>query len=269
MDQKYHVGQEVFVNVANKNQKLATIKGFKRDQIVFVLVWMTLIIVIFALGKNSWLTLLSIVINTILFIFAVGLNTKVNGNQVLLLFGVLAIVFSFVTLAFVIGINRQMWLTLAAVVLATIAAVGLFELVLAINHGQGMRYETLEYATQEPQQLFVAQVMIGVLGAAMDMATDIISSLNALKQERPTISANEIFTSGMQIGRSIMGPLINVLFFIFIAETLPMMLTFLKNGNSLGYSFEMNMSLGTASSLISAIGIVLTVIFASFLPVVD
>lgn len=264
MDQKLSKGQSVFVNIASKNAKTATIRSYKRDFSVWILFWLAMAIVIVSLGRGGWLTLLSIVINTVLFIFAVILNTKIAGNQVVWLFGGLAIIFSLVTLIFVIGINRQMWLTFAAVIIATISAVLLFQLVITLNHAQGMRYETLEYATQEPQQLFIAQVMIGVLGAAMDMATDIISSLSSLKKERPDLDRKGVFQSGMQIGKSIMGPLINVLFFIFIAETLPMLLVFLKNGNSLAYSFEMNMTLGTASSLISAIGIVLTVIFASF-----
>ena len=62
-----------------------------------------------------------------------------------------------------------------------------------------------------------------------------------------------------------MGPLINVLFFIFVAETMPMALLYLRNGNSWGYTFSMNMSLGVIQSLISGIGIVLAVPLASYL----
>jgi uncharacterized membrane protein len=84
-----------------------------------------------------------------------------------------------------------------------------------------------------------------------------------LHMERPEISTKQLFWSGRNIGKSIMGPLINVLFFIFMGETLSMALLFLKNGNSWGYSFSMVMSLGIVQSLISAIGIVLAVPVAS------
>ena len=97
----------------------------------------------------------------------------------------------------------------------------------------------------------------------MDESTDIISSLFALKMERPDVSRKQLFLSGRNIGKSIMGPLINVLFFIFMGETLSMTLLFLKNGNSWVYSFSMNMSLGMVQSLISGIGIVLAVPVAS------
>jgi len=44
-----------------------------------------------------------------------------------------------------------------------------------------------------------------------------------------------------------------------------MAMLYLKNGNSWGYTFSMNMSMGVVQSLISGIGIVLAVPLASFL----
>ena len=61
------------------------------------------------------------------------------------------------------------------------------------------------------------------------------------------------------MGQEIMGPLVNVLFLIFMAETFTSSLLYIKNGNSWGYTFAMNMSLGTVQSLVSGIGIVLAV----------
>ena len=65
------------------------------------------------------------------------------------------------------------------------------------------------------------------------------------------------------MGKSVMGPLVNVLFMIFMAVTYTSALLLLRNGNSWGYTFSMSMSLGTAQSLISGIGIVLAIPVAS------
>lgn len=265
MDQKFHPGQKIFINLTQKPDLTATVKGFKRDVPVTMMLILALLVLIFSMGKSGWLTLLSIAINTILFVLAVGLNRDLSGNQVVWLFANLALIFSFITLVCVIGWNRQMWLTFAAVVIATGLAVVLWQIVVVFNHAKGIHYESMEYVMQEPAPLFLAQILIGVLGAAMDMATDIIASLATLKKEKPELLPKQIFQSGMQIGRTIMGPLLNVLFFLFMAETLPMVLVYLRNGNSWVYSFEMNMTLGMASTLVSAIGIVLTVVLASFL----
>ena len=75
----------------------------------------------------------------------------------------------------------------------------------------------------------------------------------------------QLWISGLNIGKTIMRLLRNVLFMIFMADTFSMMALYLRNGNGWGYSFEMNMQLGFVQSLISGIGIVLTVPIASWL----
>lgn len=265
LDQRYHVGQKVFVVLHTKPKLKATVKDGKRDQVIWFLAGLAVIILLMTLGKSGISALASMAINTVLFLLALQFNKQTDGGQVLPIFITLAVVFAVITLGLVIGINRQMVITLLAVVGATALAVIISEIVIALTGAHGVYYESMEYVTQPPKPLFLAEVIIGVLGAAMDVATDIIASLVALKQERPELSKRALFDSGRQIGQAIMGPLINVLFFIFMAETLPMTLIYLRNGNTWSYSFSMNMSLGMLSSLISAIGIVLTVLLASLL----
>lgn len=265
LDQRYHVGQKVFVVLHTKPKLKATIKESKRDQVIWLLVCLAVITLLVTLGGSGINAIVSMGINTLLFFLALQLNKQTDGGQVLPIFVSLAVIFAVITLGLVIGINRQMVITLLAVVGATALAVILSEIVIALTGAHGVYYESMEYVTQPPKPLFLAEVIIGVLGAAMDVATDIIASLVALKQERPELSKRALFNSGRQIGQAIMGPLINVLFFIFMAETLPMTLIYLRNGNTWAYSFSMNMSLGMLSSLISAIGIVLTVLLASAL----
>ena len=69
--------------------------------------------------------------------------------------------------------------------------------------------------------------------------------------------------SGRTMGQEIMGPLINVLVLIFIAGALPMTILYLRDNNSLSSTFGFTLSLGATQSVISAISIVLTVIFAT------
>ncbi|UQS84448.1 YibE/F family protein [Apilactobacillus apisilvae] len=265
MDHKYSVGQHAFV-ILHKNCSLnATIKDYKRDvPIVFLLYLVIALLCIFL--KFAGLTAVgSIIVNTILFMLAIYLDGFNNGNNVLLIFSLLSIVFSAVTLWMVIGINKQMLVTLVSTVLCTTLSIIVSLIVFKFTHEKGIFYESMQYVTQPPRPLFLASTIIGSLGAVMDESTDIISSLFALKMERPQISKKQLFLSGRNIGKSIMGPLINVLFFIFMGETLAMTLLFLKNGNSWGYSFSMNMSLGMVQSLISGIGIVLAIPVASAL----
>lgn len=263
MDHEYKPNQKLFIILHTKPKLHATVKDLKRDVPIVLLLALAVSLLMIVLKIHGVTVIGSITINTLLFWGAVKLDHANNGAAVIPIFSILAVIFCFITLFLVMGWNKKMLVTLSAVISATAITVLLTLLVFGVTHERGMYYESMQYVTQLPKPLFLAEVLIGVLGAVMDEATDIVASLATLKQERPELSKMQIFTSGRQIGKSIMGPLINVLFFIFMAETLPMTLLYLKNGNTWHYSFSMNMSLGMTSSLISGIGIVLTVILSS------
>ena len=73
------------------------------------------------------------------------------------------------------------------------------------------------------------------------------------------------YDAGRSVGQSVMGPLANILLMIFLFSTLTNAVLLLRNGNSWGYTFNMCMSLGVAQSLVSGIGIVITVPVISYL----
>ena len=93
--------------------------------------------------------------------------------------------------------------------------------------------------------------------------TDIVSSLYELIQHKPEITVKELLASGRTMGQEIMGPLINVLVLIFISEALPETILYFRDNNTIATTFNFTMSLGATQSAVSAIGIVLTIVFAS------
>ncbi|MEY8442300.1 YibE/F family protein [Lactobacillaceae bacterium 24-114] len=261
MDQKYRQGDQVFLTQMKKHDgKLtASIKGYKRDTVVAFLGWLVVFVLIMSMGRAGFFALISVIINTILFVVAIFLDLRMQGNNIILLFSCLAVIFVFISLMLILGISKKMLATFAATVIGTLLATLIGILVLNMTHNKDVYYESMEYVTQVPRSLFIIEIILGALGAIMDEATDIVATLFELKELDPNVSRGQLFMAGRNIGRSIMGPLVNVLFLIFIADTFTSTLLYLKNGNSWGYTFNMNMSLGMVQSLISGIGIVLTV----------
>lgn len=258
--QAYHQNQRVFLTLHHQKGKLtATVSGPKRDVALVFTAWVVISILLVLMRFSGFMALASVLVNGGLFWLAVRWNTNTQGGMVLLIFSGLAILFAALTLLIVIGWNQQMVMTFLTTLIGTGVSIVVALCVFALTHERGVYYESMQYVTQLPRPLFLAETLLGSLGAVMDESTDIIASLMALKQEQPAISAKQIFKSGRQIGGEIMGPLVNVLFFIFVADTLPLALLYLKNANSWGYTFNMTMSLGVIQSLISGIGIVLTV----------
>ncbi|WP_412989756.1 YibE/F family protein [Pediococcus siamensis] len=265
MDQPYHKGQQLFLHIQKKNGHFQTsITDLKRDTVVVFLSFLAVALLLLTMKFSGLMALLSVLLNGVLFFLAIKLDVWLQGTNVLAIFGTLAFVFSGLTLLLVLGKTKQMLVTFGATILGTLGAVGLTLLVLKLTHEQGLHFETMAYVTQNPQPVFLAETIMGSLGAVMDESTDIISSLFALHRETPDITRKQLFMSGREIGKSIMGPLINVLFLIFMADTFAMMVLYLRNGDGWGYAFTMNMSLGMVQSLVSGIGIVMAIPAASW-----
>lgn len=258
--QKYRARQRVFVQI--RNNKVG-ISNPKRDWVlVLALTIMTSLMVALA-GKHTIALLISMALSWLIFYAVILLDVKLNGMHIILLFGAADIVFSFISLLIVQGFNKKMLATWLATLLGVFVSFALCYLIMKLTGESEMRYETGDYATQDPRGLFLAQTLIAVLGAVMDEATDIISSLYELIQVKKDITAQQLLESGRTMGQEIMGPLINVLLLIFIAGALPMTIIYLRDNNSLSSTFGFTLSLGLTQSVISAISIVLTVIFAT------
>ncbi|MBU7554567.1 YibE/F family protein [Pediococcus ethanolidurans] len=266
MDQAYRKNQQLFLNIQKKaNHKLqGTITDLKRDTVIVFLSFLAISLLLLTMKFSGFMALLSVLLNGVLFFLAIKLDVWLQGTNILLIFGILAFVFAGLTLFLVLGKTKQMLVTFGATILGTVGAVIVTLLVLKFTHEQGLHFEMMEYVTQNLQPVFIAETILGSLGAVMDESTDIISSLFALHRETPNITQRQLFLSGREIGKSIMGPLINVLFLIFMADTFGMMVLYLRNGDSWSYAFTMNMSLGMVQSLVSGIGIVLAIPAASW-----
>lgn len=124
---------------------------------------------------------------------------------------------------------------------------------------KGLRYEEMAFITRSPQKIFLASILVGSLGAVMDIAITITSSLYELYDKNNSIPLTDLRASGKEIGADIMGTMTNVLFFAYVSGSIPMILLYLKNSSKLGYTLSMNLSLELTRALVGSIGIVLTI----------
>ncbi|QBO35571.1 YibE/F family protein [Periweissella cryptocerci] len=263
LDQPYKKGQQVFIQ--HQGKQGATITGQKRDTLIAFVAWIAVSLLIVLMQLPGLLTLLSVLINAGLLILAIILDLDIKNINVVVLFSGLGILMATITLILALGQNRQMLVTLLASLCSVGLALIIALVVLALTHERGMHYELMEYITQLPQPLFLAEALLAALGAVMDEATDIVATQFEVKAANPQITRWQLFLVGRNVGKTIMGALTSVLFLIFISSTLTMSLLYLRNGNSWAYTFQMNMALGLVQTIIAGIGIVLTVPVASWL----
>ncbi len=259
--QKYRVGQQILLS----HKKWWSIIGQKRDAILVFTLALTLSLIIFFANKLSFQIILSLGLNFIFFLLAILFDINFVSVQPVVVFGVLTIIFAFITSFMVLGKTKQFLIVLLSTLLSTAAGVAIGALTINLNGSSGVHFEYMDYITQFPIPVFYSELLIGVLGASMDEASDISAMLLGMQRERSERAFKEYFVSGMNVGRDIVGSLTNVLFMVFIANTLPMVFLYLRNGNTWSYTIDMAMLLGLLSTIISAIAIVLTVPITSWL----
>ena len=114
--------------------------------------------------------------------------------------------------------------------------------------------------------LLVCGVLISALGAVMDVALGIASSVWEMKEQNPDASVGSLFRSGMQIGKDAMGTMANTLILAFAGSSLNMLILvqtynipFLQLINTDSIALEV------VQSVAGSIGILLTVPLVAFI----
>ncbi|MGN0545399.1 MAG: YibE/F family protein [Acutalibacteraceae bacterium] len=79
-----------------------------------------------------------------------------------------------------------------------------------------------------------AMIIVGALGAVMDVAMSIASSLCEINEKSPDLPARELLKSGFSIGRDIMGTMANTLVLAYIGSSLCCMLLMVIYSNNVG-----------------------------------
>ena len=123
----------------------------------------------------------------------------------------------------------------------------------------GLRYEEMQFLTRPYKIVFMAGLFIGSLGAVMDVSITMASSIFALYESNNNLPVKALQTSGMDIGRDVMGTITSILFFAYISGSIPMIILYLKNASPLGFTLSLNLSLELARALAGGIGVVLTI----------
>lgn len=113
------------------------------------------------------------------------------------------------------------------------------------------------------KNLLFAATMIASLGAVMDVAVSLLSALWELKQQG-TQDGGQLFRSGMNIGKDMIGTMSNTLIFAFAGNALATMLSMTAYGVQASQLLNSNyIALEIAQGLCGTGGVILTVPIAS------
>jgi uncharacterized membrane protein len=266
-DQDYEVGNEVFISI-DKDRKesylTGTIYDLKRDKYIVWMTWIFIFILVVVGKKQGVFSIVSLAVNAVLLSYALDVYLHTSTISLLLSCGIAAVLFTVISLLLVNGVNEKTYAAIIATLLGTFISFLITSLVMWITKEEGLHYEEMQFLTRPPQMVFMAGMLVGSLGAVMDVAITMSSSIFTLYEQNPQISMKALKTSAMDIGRDIMGTMTNILFFAYVSGSIPMLILYMKNGNLMGYTLSMNLSLELARAFAGGIGIVLAIPFGLY-----
>lgn len=253
---RYRPNQKLFLR---ENQSSYTIQGLKRDLTIWRILIGFAILLIWLLKKQGLFTLISVIANLVLITLIVRDYVAQPTANLVSYFMMAIIPLTIVSLVLTNGWQKKTYTAILATLSGTFVSFLMGWLLLNLTHFNGLRFEEMGFITRSPQQIFLASLLIGCLGAVMDVAMTVVASLYELKEQTPHLSRAAVKQSGKQIGQDIMGPMTNVLFFSYISGAIPMMLIFLLNHLTLPHTWDMLLTLEVARAFIGGIGIILTI----------
>ena len=113
--------------------------------------------------------------------------------------------------------------------------------------------------------IIFSAIIIGALGAIMDVAMDIASALNELAATTAEPTRKMLLQAGNNIGRDILGMMSNTLILAYIGGSLTIVLLFFAYNHSLLYLLNKEMVVvEIMQAVIGSFGILFTIPFTSF-----
>lgn len=266
-DNYYKVGDEVFVSInkIQNNKITGIINDVKRDKYITLAVLIFICLSILVAGKKGLYSVFSLVFNVILFSFV--LDLYLNGANLIIVTFLSSIIFSIISLFLVSGKNKKTIAAIVSTVICVLISVLISLLAIYLTNGKGIRYEEMQFLTKPPYEILIAEIIIGSLGAIMDISIAISSSINELLEKNTNFTKEELLKSGKKIGLDIMGPMTHVLFFAYVSGTIPMLILWLRNGVLVSYAFSVNWSLELIRALTGSIGIVIAIPISIYITV--
>lgn len=228
------VGDKVYVYTTFENGRMIGNEIAYRNNTSYLIIMM--IIFIFAViligGVKGIKSIVSLLI-TILLIFKVLVPGIMSGQNPLLLTVILSIITIIISFIIISGFNRKSFSAMVGTASGIIVS-GIFAIVFGnLTSLSGMCEETGLLAGLSDvaknfdfRGILFSGIIIGALGACMDVGMSIASALHELKTEKTDITVKGLMKSGMNIGKDMIGTMTNTLILAYTGGALMTILIF-------------------------------------------
>lgn len=226
-------GQEVMLSVTTANGKNpeVNISDYKRTPALAWLLSAFLFVFLIFGGKQGLKSLAGLAVCVAL-IGLVLLPLSLQGFNPLMTAVAICLAAIASSMFFVAGLSKKAWAavigTVGGVIIAGIAAQSVIAGApltgLSSEEAMILRGSVLSQPPQFYSGLLAAGMLIGALGVIMDVGISIASAVCEVSRSNRTLGWRQLYTSGMNVGRDIMGTMTNTLVLAYAGGALPLLL---------------------------------------------
>jgi len=272
-DRHLEIGDRVSVRMTIVDSELLAIhiQNHERREAVFAFFLIFLVVLGILGGKRGILAMTSLVFTLVCIIFLL-IPLMLRGYPVILTtFFILSLV-TVVSLTFLAGLSTKGISAMIGCLIGVVATAILTYVGGTVAHISGFHMEevglilaTTDFPHAQASGLFISGVLIASLGAVMDTAVTIASTIHELRENNPKMTVGRLFRSGMNVGRDTMGTMTCTLILAFAGTSLNMIILIYSQGTSLNQLINSDfMVIEIIRSIAGSLGIILTIPAVAF-----
>ena len=260
-------GATLLISTYADGSHVATVYEYNRLPALAVIVAMFLIATVAVGGKVGAKSLVALAM-TLVCLFWILIPLLMKGAPTLLTVFLVCAYITVVTMVILGGVQRKTVCATLGTIAGTALAL-LFGLAAqSLARVDGLRLTDVEPLLQLRQTgtplglrgLLVGGIVISALGAVMDVAMSIASALTEVHTVAPNRNTRELFRSGMNIGRDMVGTMTNTLILAFLGSGFALIIYLYSLGLSPYQLISSSyLTIEVVSSISSSIGVILSV----------
>ena len=260
-------GVVLAISTYSNGDHQATVYEFNRIPALAIVIVLFIIATILVGGRTGLKSLLGLAF-TVLCLFTILIPWLIKGAPTIPATFLMCVFIALVSFTILGGVHRKTVCAFLGTVSGTAIAMIFGILAQSLVRISGLRISDVEPLLQLRQTgtpiglqgLLVAGIIISALGAVMDVAMSISSALEEVHAADPSLNVRQLFRSGMNIGRDMVGTMTNTLILAFLGSGFTLIIYL----HSLGLSFNQLFSSAYASievvsGISSSIGMILAI----------
>ncbi len=261
-------GDEVVLNIqANGTDSPGVfITDFVRDKYLFALVAIFIVLLVIVGGIKGIKSVITLILTGVVIMYGM-LPLILKGYSPLIVTVIAAMFIALLTFFIIAGINAKSVSALIGTTGGVLTAGILAYIVGSLVKLTGLSSEEAGMLMNIPQgiqfdfrSLLFSGIIIGTLGAVMDVTMSIASSMYELKDLSTDISTKSLIKSGMNIGRDIMGTMSNTLILAYTGSSVPLLLVFMSYSTSISKILNLDLiATEVVRALVGSIGLVVAI----------